>query len=75
VSGEAVELDTVLDLGADQHHRIALAVLAHEQRLLTRNDLTKAIVKQLHTDPCGVEAPATGTGGPPSRVTDGSSWS
>ncbi|WP_226480833.1 DUF7344 domain-containing protein [Natrinema amylolyticum] len=48
---EPVTFDTVLDLCADRHRRIALATLANEQRSLTVNDLTKAIVKHNHHVP------------------------
>lgn len=51
MSKGSVALDTVLDLGGDQHRRIVLAVLAHEQRSLTMNDLTKAIAKHNHHAP------------------------
>jgi len=51
MSEDSVVLDTVLDLGGDQHRRIVLAVLAHEQRSLTMHDLTKTIVKHNHHAP------------------------
>jgi len=51
MGGGSDAFDTVLDLGSDQHRRIALAVLAHEQRSLTVHDLTKAIVKHNHQVP------------------------
>lgn len=43
-----LEFETVLDLCRDQHRRIVLAVLASQQRSLTVQDLTKAIVKHNH---------------------------
>lgn len=51
VMSSSIDSDTVLGLCADQHRRIALAVLANEQRSLTRNDLTKAIAKHNHHVP------------------------
>lgn len=51
VSEESVELDTVRQLCRDQHQCIVLAVLAEQQRPLTVNDLTKAIVKHDHDAP------------------------
>ncbi len=51
MSEDSVVLDTVLDLGGDQHRRIVLAVLAHEQRSLTVHDLTKAIANHNHHAP------------------------
>lgn len=49
--GPHVEYDTILDLCRDQHRRIVLAVLAHEERSLTINDLTKTIVDHNHHAP------------------------
>ncbi|WP_408958571.1 hypothetical protein [Natrinema sp. 74] len=51
MSEKPLAFDTVLDLCADQHRRIALAALANEQRSLTVNDLTKAIAKYNHHVP------------------------
>ena len=51
MSENPIAFDTVLDLCADQHRRIALGALANEQRSLTVNDLTKAIVKHNHHTP------------------------
>jgi len=44
-------LDVVLDLCSDKHRRIVLSVLATQQRSLTLDDLTKAIVKHNHHEP------------------------
>ncbi|WP_265110611.1 DUF7344 domain-containing protein [Halosolutus halophilus] len=49
--GPTIEFDTVLELCQDQHRRIVLAVLAHEKRSLTLNDLTKTILKHNHHAP------------------------
>ncbi|WP_436344211.1 DUF7344 domain-containing protein [Natronorubrum sp. FCH18a] len=49
--GTATEFNTLLELCQDRHRRIVLAVLATEQRSLTVNDLTKAIVKHNHHTP------------------------
>jgi hypothetical protein len=43
--------DSVLDLCQHQHRRIVLAILAEEQRSLTLNDLTQAILKYNHQTP------------------------
>lgn len=51
MSEETTAFDTVLELGGDRHCRIALAVLAHEQRPLTVRDLAKAVVKHNHHVP------------------------
>ena len=51
MSGDATAFDTVLGLCEDRHRRIVLAALANEQRSLTVNDLTKAIVKHNHHVP------------------------
>lgn len=50
------EFNTLLELCQDQHRRIVLAVLATENRSLTVNDLTKAIVKHNHHTPL-IEVP------------------
>lgn len=49
--GTSSEFDTVLELCQDQHRRISVALLAHENRALTVNDLTKAILKHNHHQP------------------------
>ena len=46
-----LSFDTVLGLCRDQHRRIVLATLAAEQRPLTLNDLTKAVLKHNHQLP------------------------
>lgn len=46
--GTTVDFDTMLDLCRDQHRRIVLAVLADQQRPLTKRDLTSAIVTHNH---------------------------
>ncbi|WP_226004055.1 DUF7344 domain-containing protein [Natrinema salinisoli] len=51
MGGNLIAFDTVLELCGDEHRRIALATLANEQRSLTVNDLTKAIVKYNHHEP------------------------
>ena len=49
--GTSSEFDTVLELCQEQHRRISVALLAHENRALTVDDLTKAIVKHNHHQP------------------------
>lgn len=51
MSGDAIDLDTLLDLCRSEPRRIVLAVLADEQRSLTLGDLTKSIVKHDHHEP------------------------
>ena len=51
MSGDSVAFDSVLDLCVNQHRRIVLGTLAEEQRSLTLNDLTKAILKYNHHTP------------------------
>ncbi|MFC6718054.1 hypothetical protein ACFQGT_10490 [Natrialbaceae archaeon GCM10025810] len=46
--GTTTEFNTLLELCHEQHRRIVLAVLASEERSLTVNDLTKAIIKHNH---------------------------
>ncbi len=46
--GSSPEFDTVLELCQDQHRRIVLAALTHEERSLTVNDLKQIIVNQNH---------------------------
>lgn len=46
-----LDFDAVLDLCSKKHRRIVLAVLAEQQRSLTVDDLTKAIVKHNHHTP------------------------
>lgn len=46
--GTQSDRDTVFELCSDRHRRIALAILAGEQRPLTMDDIAKTIVK--HTD-------------------------
>ncbi|WP_246999491.1 DUF7344 domain-containing protein [Halosolutus gelatinilyticus] len=46
--GSSTEFDAVLELCQDQHRRIILAALAHENRSLTMNDLKQIIVDQNH---------------------------
>lgn len=48
---DLIAFDALLDVCADRHRRIVLAVLAGEQRRLTVNDLAKAIVKHNHHVP------------------------
>lgn len=49
--GTDLDFDAVLGLCSDRHRRIALAVLADQQRTLTMDDLTKAVVKHNHHTP------------------------
>lgn len=51
MSGSSFEFDTVLDLCGNKHRRVVLALLAEQQRTLTMDDLTKAIVKHNHHTP------------------------
>lgn len=51
MSRSSLEFDAVLDLCGNQHRRIVLGVLADQQRTLTMDDLTKAIVKHNHHTP------------------------
>jgi len=44
MSEDSIAFDSVLDLCQNQHRRIVLGTLAEEQRSLTVNDLTKAIL-------------------------------
>lgn len=60
--GTHLDLDGVLDLCQDQHRRIVLGVLAAQQRPLTRNDLTKAILKHNHHVPVTAGSGETATG-------------
>ncbi|WP_256392641.1 DUF7344 domain-containing protein [Natronoarchaeum rubrum] len=48
---DAPTFDDVLDLCADRRRRIVLGVLVTQERSLTINDLTKAIVKHNHHEP------------------------
>lgn len=45
---ESAAFDRVLELCADPHRRIVLAVLASQRRSLTLQDLTKAVVEHSH---------------------------
>ena len=47
----SIALDSVLDVCQHQHRRIVLAILAGEERALTLNDLTEAILKYNHQTP------------------------
>ena len=49
--GTSTAFDSVLDLCQHQHRRIVLGTLAEEQRSLTLNDLTKAVLKYNHQTP------------------------
>ncbi|MFC6717877.1 DUF7344 domain-containing protein [Halovalidus salilacus] len=51
MSEESIAFDSVLNLCQHQHRRIVLGILAEEQRSLTLNDLTKAILKYNHQTP------------------------
>jgi len=51
MSEDSIAFDSVLDLCQNQHRRIVLGTLAEEQRSLTVNDLTKAILKYNHQMP------------------------
>lgn len=48
MADDSADFNTFLEQCADPHRRIVLAVLAHEQRPLTLQDLTKAVVKHNH---------------------------
>ncbi|WP_435159788.1 DUF7344 domain-containing protein [Haladaptatus sp. DFWS20] len=48
MNGSSTAFDSVLDLCQHQHRRIVLGVLAEEQRSLTLDDLTQAILKYNH---------------------------
>lgn len=45
------EVDAVLEACGDAHRRIVLAVLVDQQRTVTTDDLTKAILKHNHHTP------------------------
>lgn len=49
--GSSSEFDALLGLCRNQHRRIILAALAHEERSLTLNDLTKTIANYNHHAP------------------------
>lgn len=51
MGGDSTAFETVLDLCRHQQRRIVLAVLDNEQRSLTRNDLTRSILKYNHQVP------------------------
>lgn len=51
MSEDSIAFDSVLDLCQNQHRRIVLGTLTEEQRSLTLNDLTKAILKYNHQTP------------------------
>lgn len=51
MNGEPPDFDAIFKLCQHQHRRIVLAVLAHEQRSVTLNDLTKAVLKYNHQTP------------------------
>lgn len=51
MSRDSIAFDSVLDLCQNQHRRIVLRTLAEEQRSLTLNDLTKAVLKYNHQTP------------------------
>ncbi|MFB1065030.1 hypothetical protein [Natrinema sp. H-ect4] len=48
MSEESSTFDSVLNLCQHQHRRIVLGLLAEEQRSLTLNDLTQAVLKYNH---------------------------
>ena len=48
MSVESLAFDSVLDLCQHQHRRIVLGTLAGEQRSLTLDDLTEAVLKYNH---------------------------
>ncbi|MDG5778761.1 hypothetical protein VB779_14345 [Haloarculaceae archaeon H-GB11] len=48
MSVDSLAFDSVLDLCQNQHRRIVLGTLAEEQRSLTLDDLTEAVVKYNH---------------------------
>nr|WP_137289481.1 hypothetical protein [Natronorubrum halophilum] len=47
----SIGFDSVLDLCQHQHRRIVLGTLAAEQRSLTLNNLTRAVLKHNHQTP------------------------
>ena len=49
--GNSVDFDSVLGLCQQQHRRIVLGTLVEEQRSLTLDDLTKAVLKYNHQTP------------------------
>ncbi|WP_436908957.1 DUF7344 domain-containing protein [Halosimplex marinum] len=51
MSEDSITFDSVLDLCQHQHRRIVLGALAEEQRALTLDDLTKAVIKYNHQTP------------------------
>lgn len=51
MSEKPVAFDSVLDVCQNQHRRIILGALAEEQRSLTLNDLTEAILTYNHQTP------------------------
>lgn len=51
MSEDSIAFDSVLDLCQNQHRRIILGTLAEEQRSLTLNDLTQAVLKYNHQTP------------------------
>lgn len=51
MSKDSPSFDSVLALCQHQHRRIVLGTLAEEQRLLTLNDLSKAVLKHNHQMP------------------------
>ncbi|WP_415381355.1 hypothetical protein [Halosimplex sp. TS25] len=51
MSENSTAFDSLLDLCQHQHRRIVLGTLAEEQRSLTLNDLTKAVLKYNHQTP------------------------
>lgn len=51
VSMDSLAFDSVLDLCQNQHRRIVLGTLAEEQRPLTFDDLTKAVLTHNHQTP------------------------
>jgi len=48
VSDPHITFDSVLDLCRSQHRRIVLGILVAEQRSVTLNELTEAIIKYNH---------------------------
>jgi len=51
MSGGSIAFDSVLSLCQHQHRRVVLGTLAEEQRSLTLNDLTQAVLKYNHQTP------------------------
>nr|WP_049904553.1 hypothetical protein [Natrialba asiatica] len=51
MTGNALPDDSILSLCQDKHRRIVLAMIAHEKRSLTLNDLTKTVLKYNHHTP------------------------